>query len=781
MRKLNGFQQESLVALLCFDDSINGAKAVRALVDTRHYDPYFREIAKEAVLYLDKYKRPPGEHTLDIIEGLAARNADQREQYTRIYESLIQVKDNINNSFVLAEAKVFCRKQNAKAIVQRVIPLLEKDDDASIDEIETLFANSTKQSIDISDPGLLLNDPQQALAFMHKDVADLIPFGIPEFDRVGVCPARKKYMLVVSKTSTGKSWCAVHLGKTALQYGFSVCHITLEMSADEVAQRYVQALYSVGQREANVETTRFKKDSLGRVSGLLSLKMKRPTLKDDGAYNRLLKKLKPLSRKPKLYIRDFPSGSLTIPRLKAYLDQMEAVQSFRPSLCLAEGSKVLTDRGLVAIENVRGYDRLYDGVNWVEHGGVVYNGVRDVITYAGLSATPDHKVYSEKGWRSFITCARLGLRVAQTGMEGSPVWVGEGLFQGGAGSDGPCTFGEGDQGYLCESVLSKVSQRKVDVMVQPVERLFAGMPNVFATEAFSHLGLFPNAKYAGSLSESRIEGLETLWRAGYKILFQKPFRGSSLGYGKSWAFGGDETLRCRSNRQRWQLRTGEFAAIHSQSELQPYHTEEPSRSNSQIPHVVPGGSIRGGNVALSFEQNKLNTQSGGSALESKTQRVPVYDIINSGPLHRFTVQGLLVHNCLIDYPDLMDHSAANKRGDLEKITVDLRGIAGERNIAVVGFSQVNEKNEGNVIKTGRSSESRAKEHTADIVVSLNQTEIEYKLGLMRLYNSKNRGEIKHTKVLISQALGCGQFVCESAAMADGLYENLLKSEDRETG
>ena len=63
--------------------------------------------------------------------------------------------------------------------------------------------------------------------------------------------------------------------------------------------------------------------------------------------------------------------------------------------CIAEGSMVLTDAGLVPIENVTTEMKLWDGENWVEHEGVIYKGEREVITYEGLTATPDHLVWIE--------------------------------------------------------------------------------------------------------------------------------------------------------------------------------------------------------------------------------------------------------------------------------------------------------------------------------------------------------------------------------------------------
>lgn len=66
--------------------------------------------------------------------------------------------------------------------------------------------------------------------------------------------------------------------------------------------------------------------------------------------------------------------------------------------CLAQGTLVLTDRGLVPIEKVSKDTLVWDGVFFVRHEGVINKGLQDCITVDGLSMTPDHRVLTEKGW-----------------------------------------------------------------------------------------------------------------------------------------------------------------------------------------------------------------------------------------------------------------------------------------------------------------------------------------------------------------------------------------------
>ena len=62
--------------------------------------------------------------------------------------------------------------------------------------------------------------------------------------------------------------------------------------------------------------------------------------------------------------------------------------------CIAEGQLVLTDGGLVPIEDVSTSMRVWDGVEFVQHEGAVCRGLRCVLTYDGLTATADHVVWA---------------------------------------------------------------------------------------------------------------------------------------------------------------------------------------------------------------------------------------------------------------------------------------------------------------------------------------------------------------------------------------------------
>lgn len=75
--------------------------------------------------------------------------------------------------------------------------------------------------------------------------------------------------------------------------------------------------------------------------------------------------------------------------------------------CLAAGTPINTPTGVKPIESVTTEDKVWDGRNWVEHGGLVPQGLKDVIRIEKLNIelTPDHWVLSPNGWQTAVEIA----------------------------------------------------------------------------------------------------------------------------------------------------------------------------------------------------------------------------------------------------------------------------------------------------------------------------------------------------------------------------------------
>lgn len=74
--------------------------------------------------------------------------------------------------------------------------------------------------------------------------------------------------------------------------------------------------------------------------------------------------------------------------------------------CLAGDTEVLTNNGWKPIATVSKDDKLWDGVQWVAHQGLVCNGEKNTIDVDGVRMTPDHMVLSGSSWEQASVCVQ---------------------------------------------------------------------------------------------------------------------------------------------------------------------------------------------------------------------------------------------------------------------------------------------------------------------------------------------------------------------------------------
>lgn len=91
--------------------------------------------------------------------------------------------------------------------------------------------------------------------------------------------------------------------------------------------------------------------------------------------------------------------------------------------CLGPDTKVLTDVGCVRLIDVTVNHKVWDGVEWVKHKGLVARGVKSVVNVAGIKVTPDHLIRTARTWtqaRELATSESTLSRALVTGSENLP-------------------------------------------------------------------------------------------------------------------------------------------------------------------------------------------------------------------------------------------------------------------------------------------------------------------------------------------------------------------------
>jgi replicative DNA helicase len=147
-------------------------------------------------------------------------------------------------------------------------------------------------------------------------------------------------------------------------------------------------------------------------------------------------------------------------------------------------------------------------------------------------------------------------------------------------------------------------------------------------------------------------------------------------------------------------------------------------------------------------------------------------------------QGFVPDLVIIDYPDLFAFDADKTRTEIGRIFRHLRGVAQQRNHALVTVTQGN-RSSGNArtVTTGMVSEDWSKIGTADTVLTFSQTSEEFELGLARILVAAARHARDKYLVLITQSYATGQFCLDSCYMSKFLEAEINrmsgKSEDEE--
>lgn len=81
--------------------------------------------------------------------------------------------------------------------------------------------------------------------------------------------------------------------------------------------------------------------------------------------------------------------------------------------CFEEDTPVLTHTGTKRIIDVRETDLLWDGVEWVSHQGLKYQGIKETKRAWGIGATLDHEILVDDTWQEWsevTTKSSLGLK-----------------------------------------------------------------------------------------------------------------------------------------------------------------------------------------------------------------------------------------------------------------------------------------------------------------------------------------------------------------------------------
>ena len=317
--------EDSVLALLCFSVERAPIVALRVHDATLFTNPTNQKIAETALAYIQKYFTAPGAQLLlllenDILRGEQGRLIDQS------LKKLSKDVDGLQADFIIEQLDHFLEVQRLQKALQTSMELLDQGD---LNEAKnTLYQQVSMPPMGTS--GILLNDPRQALRFFDYDEeSEFFTSGIDTFDRRGVRPERKTLTFMIAAAGKGKSWWLINVGKGGWQFHKKVLHITLEMSEEKTARRYIQSIFGLTKTEAQqIEVPHFERNEAGHVTSIDIHQFQRDSVvaKRKDIWN----KLSAMRSYPKLMIKEFPTSTLSTEHLSLYLDTLKRDNGFEP-------------------------------------------------------------------------------------------------------------------------------------------------------------------------------------------------------------------------------------------------------------------------------------------------------------------------------------------------------------------------------------------------------------------------------------------------------------------
>lgn len=288
--------------------------------------------------------------------------------------------------------------------------------------------------------------------------------------------------------------------------------------------------------------------------------------------------------------------------------------------CFTARTPVLTKRGYVCIVDVTENDYLWDGVEWVQSGGVVCKGQRNVLALDGVEMTPSHPISLNGSWKEARLLASSQSMLRQALATGSANLPSCAVKMGSESGAQSCNAVVGASRTFARCLTStkaraRAAARAVGVRVQrPILRITRMLPmscRIARTAVAWSIGLERLSPDATALKASSIATM-----AG-GVSSSPPSGGETAGHAH-FCSTSSNSKGGTTPRSTWTALT------------------------------LTGGMRRVMcDLFRGLKTPATSERSGSCKLESPTSKV-VYDIVNAGPRHRFTIKTdsghLLVHN-----------------------------------------------------------------------------------------------------------------------------------------
>lgn len=310
--------------------------------------------------------------------------------------------------------------------------------------------------------------------------------------------------------------------------------------------------------------------------------------------------------------------------------------------CIAEGQLVLTNKGLIPIDEITISHLVWDGVEFVGHAGLIYKGIKEVIYYEGLTATEDHLVWidGQKGPVRFGYATTSGSHLLQSGNGRKGLRTCENNIPG-------KEIHEGLEAVVCADRVPQLSSCSVDLLQQPDPRKEQGLSNLLTTKTSPSVVGSKNNSGKTTLRESEGQELQELRSEGNSIQVSVNNGSRTLDNRNNGIAG--QNFGDGQDRQQRELRERQYPIRGAEDKSSKQEIDGITGMDSRRLALCKVGSDPKTVIRVNEDSDNCGSGTGcigeTKELAGNRRKAKVYDILNAGPRNRFTVSGVLVHNC----------------------------------------------------------------------------------------------------------------------------------------
>ena len=342
--------QMSALCLAAFNKEA-GIKIVGAYTPSDFEGPCFT-IAKRIWKFWGEHREPPGKENLLLLHDdlLSGENVTHR----RVLGLLADNNGEINNvDFVLNELDgIYKKKVLEKFILESSDSLKAETQGSNHDVVSKIEAKLKKafqapNLLEDTDVPLSLSDDRGFEFFDgKKDDENYFVCGIREFDQRKICPKRKTLFVYTAPAKVGKTWALVHCGKHNIRRGAKVLHISLEVSEEDVKQRYIQSIFGLAavESEEELSTSEFLYDRRGKFTDISFEKLKniQNYKKDPKVKKEVMQKISSGKEMYKnLLIKSFVSNRFSTMDLENYIETVQTKYLFHPDIVILDYADIM--------------------------------------------------------------------------------------------------------------------------------------------------------------------------------------------------------------------------------------------------------------------------------------------------------------------------------------------------------------------------------------------------------------------------------------------------------